>query len=305
MNDRLKNMTRLMALLMLFLSVSCLYAASAHAASQKPVSWTIRQYGRGDAAHQSMFYTIRSNTGKLVVIDGGWKSDADLVRSVIKKNGNVVSAWIVTHPHPDHVGALSEILRNNTTKIRIRKIYTSFVNRSADRRTRKVWDEYDVYEEFRRRTKGFGAITYLKEKDVIDLIGLKMTVLNAWDASVNRLRANLCNHGSLMFKLEGEKQSMLFCADVGTPRQKRLLRRYKKLRPATYVQCAHHGNPGFNETFYRYVKPEVAFIDAPKMITDDTSGKYSAPSLIRYLKKKGVKVYTFANGGGHHTVRLR
>ena len=305
MNCRITGLARFSHLLMLFLSVTCLFTVHALAASKVPTHWNITQYGRGDAIHQSMFYTIKSSTGKLVVIDGGWRSDADLVRSIIRNNGNIVSAWIITHPHPDHVGALNEILKNNPTNIRIRKIYTIPVNRRAYKRTKKPWDGYETYDEFRCLTKGSGKLIYLKEKDVVDLIGLKMTVFNSWDKSVNELNANLCNQGSLMFKLEGERQSMLFCSDVGKARQKQLIKRYKKRLESTFVQCAHHGNPGLSEAFYRYVKPDIAFIDAPRFVTHDTSGKDSAPSLICYFKNQRVKVYTFANGNGHHTVRLQ
>lgn len=292
------------ALCVLCLLLSFLFCTNASAAEKKATRWTIRQYGRGDASRQSMFYTIWSNAGELAVIDGGWKSDAGQVRDVIKKNGNVVNAWIITHPHPDHVGALVEILKNNRTKIKIRKIYTIPVDRKAYKKTKKWWDEYDVYDEFYHLTRKMKKVKYLKEKDELDLIGLKMKVFNSWDRSVSRLKVNLCNHGSLMFKLGGARKSMLFCSDIGKVRQKRLIRRYKKELSSTYVQCAHHGNWGLNKKFYRYVKPKIAFFDAPKMITDDTSGKYSAPSLIRYFKKRGVKVYTFANGNGKHTVKL-
>ena len=48
-----------------------------------------------------------------MLIDGGHTTDADEVREVIKEHGNHVAAWILTHPHPDHVGAFNEIMKND------------------------------------------------------------------------------------------------------------------------------------------------------------------------------------------------
>ena len=76
-----------------------------------------------------------------------------------------------------------------------------------------------------------------------------------------------------------------------------LLQEARRMDQAEHVNNYFLMYPSVNELFRSKF--------AAEMITEDTSGKYSAPSLIRYLKKKGVKVYTFANGGGHHTVRLR
>lgn len=50
-----------------------------------------------------MFYTIVDNTGRLVIVDGGFEGNADAVRNVIKQHNNHVTAWIITHPHPDHL----------------------------------------------------------------------------------------------------------------------------------------------------------------------------------------------------------
>ncbi len=282
-----------------FLFFFLLTGFPAQAKSTKALRWTVTQYGRADAAKQSMFYTIRSSSGKLMVIDGGWESQADYVREVIRSLGNKVDVWIITHPHPDHVGALNAILKNNDTGIRIKRIYTTKVHAGRYKATKQPWDEYQVYEEFRALTKEMKKkkkLRYLKEGDELNVIGLHMTVFNSWDSTVDKLSVNLCNQGSLMFKLEGKKKSILFCGDVGSPRQKRILKRYKKQLKATYVQCGHHGNWGLTKAFYRRVAPQAAFFDAPASITQNTTGFYDAPALIAYFRDKNVKVYTFGNG---------
>lgn len=52
------------------------------------------------------------------------KEDADHLESFICNHGGKVSAWFLTHPHPDHTGALAEILERK--KITIEKICYNF-----------------------------------------------------------------------------------------------------------------------------------------------------------------------------------
>ncbi len=70
-------------------------------------TWLITQYGPRDV--NSMFYTLYGGKGQLIVVDGGWTEDADFVRQTIKEMGGKVDAWILTHPHQDHIGAFNAI----------------------------------------------------------------------------------------------------------------------------------------------------------------------------------------------------
>ena len=74
---------------------------------------------------QNLSIVIKSPHGKLIVIDGGWEADADKLSSLIIQQGGKVDAWLITHPHEDHVGALCTILNDSSRKIKIDKIYCS------------------------------------------------------------------------------------------------------------------------------------------------------------------------------------
>jgi len=49
---------------------------------------------------------------KVVVMDGGVKEETAYLRGFLAALGNKVDVWFVSHPHPDHMGALNEILLN-------------------------------------------------------------------------------------------------------------------------------------------------------------------------------------------------
>ncbi len=90
-------------------------------ASDYAGEWLITQYGDANG-NQLMFYTLQDARGHLIVVDGGWTTDADFVRQVIKVLGRHVDAWIITHPHRDHAGAFCEIYKD-PGKIKIDKVY--------------------------------------------------------------------------------------------------------------------------------------------------------------------------------------
>ena len=61
---------------------------------------------------QSMGYMIKTDQGKLVMIDGGTRGDVSNVANEIIANGGVVDYWFLTHAHDDHYGVLLSILKN-------------------------------------------------------------------------------------------------------------------------------------------------------------------------------------------------
>ena len=56
-------------------------------------------------------YVFVTDKGRVVVLDGGTADDAPFLRGFIAALGNHVDKWIVSHPHADHMGARTEILK--------------------------------------------------------------------------------------------------------------------------------------------------------------------------------------------------
>ena len=268
---------------------------------QAAAKWKVTQYA-GKSGNQSMFYTITDSRGRLCIIDGGWRSDAGQVRNIIRKHKNKVHVWIITHPHPDHTGAFNSIMESG--KIKVDKIYTIKVNKKLYKKTAAWYDEYEEFEAFEKICKKHKKkVTYFKENDTADLLGLKMKVFSVWDSSLKKYTHNLCNYGSLVFRVEGKKDSMLFCSDVEKKVEKKILEKHKKELYSTYVQCGHHGNWGLSKKFYKYVNAKGAFFDAPKWITEDHSGTYDAPMMIKFFKKRKTKVFLWKNAPNRVTLR--
>ena len=255
--------------------------------------WRITQYGNPDG-NQSMFYTIEDRAGNLSLIDGGYSWDTDQVRQIIGKFKNHVRAWIITHPHPDHVGPFNEIMAN-PGKIQVDEIYTVRVNVDRYRETARDYDRFDCCEAMELVISGLPQVHFLKENDEADIMGLRLKVLHAWDEDTDALEANLCNNGSLMFTLTGQEETMLFCADVENEMEGFVMERHAEdLETVSYVQAGHHGNWGPTTAFYdRLPNAKAAFVDAPIWLTDTTDSTYDCWKLIDYFKTRGVEVHTF------------
>ncbi len=272
-----------------------LWALGGCGAAMKQAEYIVTEHV-GTTENQSMFYSIVTPEDRLIIIDGGWEEDHESVEAICAAHDKKVDAWIVTHPHPDHVGALNWILENDPS-VQIDQIYVTAVNRKRYLETAKPYDVPEAYTKFEELSQDQN-VTVLHEGDKLDLCGLDMQVLHGWNATVDHLDATLCNQGGLMFRLTGPTHSMLFCADLGTLIEPEVLAEHRDDLQCDYVQCAHHGNWGFSTEFYDLLSPSAVFMDAPDSVIRTNQNKFDGYLLVAYWEQRGVPIYSFAGGGG-------
>lgn len=252
--------------------------------------WLITQYGGADG-NPLMFYTMQDEEGHLIVVDGGWKEDADYVRRVIRGLGRKVDAWILTHPHRDHAGAFTEIYKK-PGKLKIKKVYAVDMAPPEVCLEKSPWDETEVYETW--QTLDIANLQYVHAGDTFEVKGLSFEIFNAYDAYVDALSNDLLNDGSMLFRVTAVNESMLFCADVGKRMSDYLLEKYGDALQSDYIQMGHHGNGGLKESFYRSIGAKAAFFDAPDWLMQDTSGRYTTMKNTYLMAECGAKIYSFS-----------
>lgn len=259
-------------------------------ASDYEGEWLITQHGAAQGS-QLMFYTIQDKDGHLIVVDGGWATDADYVRQIIKGLGNHVDAWLITHPHRDHAGAFTEIYKK-PGRMKIDRVYAVDMAPPEVCLEKAPWDETEVYEEWRKLD--ISQLEYVHAGDAFEVAGLEFQIFNAYDDYVDELSTDLLNDGSMMFKVTAKKESMLFCADVGKRMTSYLLDAYGEELKADYIQMGHHGNGGLKPEFYKFIGAKAAFFDAPDWLLNDTSGRYKAMKNVLLMRENGAEVYSYA-----------
>lgn len=263
--------------------------------------YLVTQYADA-TGQQGTFYTV-SNDESLIVIDGGWADNESAVREVIKKHGNVVDAWIISHPHQDHAGAFNAIYAN-PGDITIKQIYDNGFDYDFIKSAGEPYDDIMVMETYYNQTKGASNVTHLKRRDRLSVCGLSLEVLNAYDEIVLYTvgdEKDYQNNASLLFKLSSEHNSILFCSDIKYDMDTYLLDTYKDALACDYVQTGHHGNWSFSDAFYEKTNASVFFLDAPSAITDNPD--FPASALKQSLEQKEKTVLDFSTAP--NTVTLK
>lgn len=262
--------------------------------------WEITQYS-DDSGSQAMFYTITSDQKDVIIIDGGYTSNADKVKRVIKEYENHVDAWILTHPHPDHLGAFNEIYAQSD-EIVIGKIYDNGLDYVYYDTLDQEWDNIDTYATYLKLVEGDDRVKHIVRNDQLKIKNLTFEFMNSYDEISQGYSEDIGNDGSLVFKVSDGKQSMLFTGDCHSDSvSEYLIQEYGERLKADYVQMGHHGNNSLPKEFYEYVNPSKAFFDAPEWLVNGE--QYSTKETEMYMMKMGAEVLDYRTAP--NTIKLK
>lgn len=261
--------------------------------------WVVTQY-ESLSGIQAMFYTLTSTDGKLIVVDGGHKVDTDTIREIAGKHDNVIDLWICTHFHQDHVEAFTDIMEN-PGDIAIKEIWCPSMDAATYDSFAQEWDNVEVAHKFFALTEGKDNVRHLQTGDEVQFDNLNFKIFSAFDPE--RKETYEGNNCCLVFKVMGNENSMLFCADAGIDLDQFLRNTWGDELKADYIQMGHHGNGGLSEETYRLVHPEVAFFDAHDALFFDTTGKYTTPENRRIMESMECTIYRM--GDAPHRVNLK
>ncbi len=292
MNKKEKIIFLLTSLLLIMIIGTCLLLYKYTTVFDKN-QWSITQYGPRHA--NSSFYTIYNPKQGLIVVDGGWTEDAQYVKDILKLLGNEVDLWILTHPHEDHIGAFNTIYPHlESAGITVHKIIT--VDMASPERCMEVasWDNVDAYKRF--LALDIENLEYVSIGDSFELFDLRFDILNAFGEHVEQFSRDYLNDGSMMFKVTHETESILFCADVGINASTYLMNYGPEVLKADYMQMAHHGYGGLDDSFYRMVSPKVALFDAPEQMMFDETGRFDNPQNMTLMDSLGCEIFYFKEG---------
>lgn len=219
---------------------------------------------------QNLSIVIKSPHGKLIVIDGGWEEDAEKLSSLILQQGGKVDAWLITHPHEDHVGALCAILNDTARKIKIEKTYCSLATP-------------DWYRQVSPSGAGIAdqllsAFTKLPVGTVTNNIG-RGTEINIDDVNIRVLNNrgvytyNGVNNSSLVYKISVSGQSILILGDLAYDGGKDLIKTCTAAElKSDIVQMAHHGQQGVDQDAYALIAPTTCLWPTPAWLWDNDNG---------------------------------
>ncbi|MFR3489576.1 MAG: hypothetical protein ACLTTP_10380 [Alistipes ihumii] len=162
-----------------------------------------------------------------------------------------MEAWFVSHPHNDHMGALTEILKK-PGDLKIRKIYHSRFSDSL-LSAEHPYDSYarEFYAELDRLDPAATEVVDLREPGLaLKIDGLNLKVLGVTN---EEFRTNPYNNSSTIIRAWDRDKSVVFSAmRVSSAATRCSPDRTGTILNCDYLQMAHHGQRGYSE-FYKSI----------------------------------------------------
>ena len=210
-------------------------------------------------------YVLQLPTGGLVVFDGGYEGDGPKLHDFIAEHGGTVNAWILTHPHYDHIGAFLWCMTEGSADIDVQNVYYSpFTAEFFDSEEYKDNElEYEAlrFEEFESLRKASSDVTYIAVEtgDRIQVENLLFKCLSGFDPERKGV-----NDNSLVLRIEMNGVSMLLTGDMTEASVEQMIDEIGEDSAdwdVDFIQIPHHGYMGTGEKFYELTKPRFALLD--------------------------------------------
>lgn len=234
-------------------------------------------------------YIITTADGHVVLIDGGFRQDADNLLSYLRNlTGQEiphVDAWFMSHAHKDHISCFNEIVEKHWDKLSVDHIYYNFPSVQYCAREGRGYDR--AVEEFLLNVPRFAdKIVTVYGFDTYDFGEAHIDILYSPNSEI---QCNFVNNSSVVFMLTLGGKKVLFLGDAGVEEGDHILALYAgtdKLK-ADYVQMAHHGQNGVEKRFYEAVAPTGCLWCTPDWLWNNDAGKGYNTHCFRTIEVQG------------------
>lgn len=255
------------------------------------------------SSSQMLSAILQTSQGSLIVVDGGLGDDGDYLKSQILARGGHVAAWLITHPHGDHVGALYKILQDeasgNSTGITIDGIYYSFAS--------PEW--YKLYDasESTMAVSIIGTFAGLPDTmlhqvsrgQTIQVDDVTILVMN----DRYELGSDTGNNAGIVYKLYVNGKSILFLGDMAEEGGNRLLSDLgAEALKSDIVQMAHHGQNGVGQAVYQAINPSVCLWPTPAWLWNNSGNRYRIAETKGWISRLNVQQH-YCTKDGDQTIR--
>ena len=254
-------------------------------------------------------YVIKTQNGKLIVIDGGvdgeGKDKVPYMPAALRAIAGVgegeyfeVEAWFLSHAHKDHTYELSKMLAEYSAEsnYKINNIYfdvpafgtAEYPGQNADMADSKIVENLNRYgqvigkgENYYDQLNGTVINTEAVAKGLsFDIDGVKIDVLQTWDIADGTSNVN---DTSIVLRFTIGEQTVLFLNDLGSNGGRRLLATYGDALKSDIVQMAHHGQAGVNKDVYAAIGANVHLWPTPIWVWNNASQIYQIDEVRAWL----------------------
>ena len=235
-------------------------------------------------------FIITTEDGKVIVIDGGFKTETDYfiqyLKAVTGQKKPKIDAWFLSHPHTDHVEVFYEVAENRTNQVTFDKVLLNYPPAELYE-SRSQEEGMQMAGEFSRISKAFPEkVQILNTGDKFNIGEAKITVLYTADTSFIDV-----NEHSVIFRMDLGGKSIMFTGDAQVNAGNKTLAQWADsgLMKCDICKMAHHGQDGVDRNFYEAVAPEICLWPTPTWVWDNRNGNLKTLEVRRWMEELGVK----------------
>lgn len=214
-----------------------------------------------------MGFVFLTDGGQAVVIDGGRPSDMPPLLEIV--GDRKIAAWILTHPHLDHISGFNDLIKNGFDTRQIGKVYYNFPSVEFIKRCEPQYTDRPDFEEI-LPTLGDKAVV-VQPGIQVQVDELNIAFLFCGEERYYLPKPNLAvNESSIVFQVTAPgMKRVLFLGDLGPEGGRDLLKTYGDKLKSEIVQMAHHGHSGVTEEVYQNIDPEACMWCAPDWLWEE------------------------------------
>ena len=241
---------------------------------------TLYQLKTESTVISGMSYVVKCGDGSIFVIDGGYDhGDAEILMTFLKgltqSDHPVVDAWLITHGHPDHTGALYGVAKRHYKEITVKKLIYRWPDKAFIDASQPVINQQLASLEAELVNLNAEHVVP-KTGDVYRFGDTEFEVMLTCDQLPETKPGDHTdfNDSSTVVRLKANGQTVLFLGDVAAAGDRVMIEKHGKNLKSDVCQLAHHGHFSSTSEFYDYVDPEILLWPA-----DETR----IPLLMKYI----------------------
>ncbi len=213
---------------------------------------------------------VYHSDGVVIVIDGGFESEAEALHEKLVSLGGRVDAWFFTHPHDDHYGAFCRMMTDHADSLSVDKLYFNFPpDDDIIAGEPSFADGTRKYLAWIREIVSKNDITTvtMKKGDIYAIGDAKIHVLREPDTAI---KENFINNASTVFRMDVNGKRIMFLGDLGVEGGMQLIETVPASElKSDYVQMAHHGQNGVEKAVYEVIAADVCLWNTPTWLWDN------------------------------------
>lgn len=233
---------------------------------------------KNGTGYNGMCYLYRLADGSFLVWDGGWDQpeQGERIYSLLRayspdREHITIAAWIVTHPHSDHMGGFVNFANRYAGKngVTVERVIYSLPSSDFQNQTKMTQNVSKLISA--ARVTG-AKVTQAHPGQVFHFRNAKLEILWTLDL-YDGVRLDEVNTSSIVSRLELEGQTFLMLGDMSQSARDAILRLYDHALKSDFVQVAHHGTYGGGAVdFYERVGAKYILWPASTMLYEEVRG---------------------------------